>query len=405
MPALLSHVRVLDLSRVLAGPWASQLLADLGADVVKVERPGEGDDTRAWGPPFLKDLQGAETRQGGYFIAANRGKKSITLELSAPEAQEIVRRLAAESDVVIENFKVGTLKRFGLDYESLSALNPRLVYCSVTGFGQTGPRKSEPAYDFLIQAIGGLMSVTGASDAEGGGPTKVGVPIVDLVTGVYATVGILAAINAREVTGRGEYVDVAMLDVQVGLLCNQAMNHLIGGKLPGRTGNAHPNIQPQQVFQASDAAFVVVVGNDGQFASLCRAIGRPELSSDPRFVTNGMRVTHKSELTPLLEEAFARGSRAEWLRRLSTSNVPCGPINTIPEVFADEQVKHRGMLRELTHQTAGKVPQVGCPLRFGGEQAMSDRAPPELGADTEAVLASIGVSAEQLQALRASGIV
>lgn len=405
MPALLSHVRVLDLSRVLAGPWASQLLADLGADVVKVERPGEGDDTRAWGPPFLKDLQGVETRQGGYFMAANRGKKSVTLELSAPEAQEIVRRLAAESDVVIENFKVGTLKRFGLDYESLSALNPRLVYCSVTGFGQTGPRKLEPAYDFLIQAIGGLMSVTGASDAEGGSPTKVGVPIVDLVTGVYATVGILAALNAREITGRGEHVDVAMLDVQVGLLCNQAMNHLIGGKLPGRTGNAHPNIQPQQVFQASDSAFVVVVGNDGQFASLCKAIGRPELASDPRFVTNGVRVTHKSELTSMLVEAFARESRAVWLKRLTSSNVPCGPINTIPEVFADEQVKHREMLRELSHPTAGKVPQVGCPLRFGGEQSTSDRAPPELGADTEAVLASIGVSPEQLQALRASGIV
>ena len=280
MPAPLSHVRVLDLSRVLAGPWSSQLLADLGADVTKVERPGEGDDTRAWGPPFLKDADGVETRQGGYFLAANRGKKSVTLDLARPEAQDIVRRLAADSDVLIENFKVGTLERYGLGYARLSALNPRLVYCSVTGFGQTGPRSAEPAYDFLIQALGGLMSVTGEA---GGEPQKVGVPIVDLVTGVYATVGILAALSAREITGRGEHVDVAMLDVQVALLCNQAMNYLLSGRTPQRTGTAHPNIQPQKVFKARDAEFIVVVGNDGQFESLCRVVGRPELAQDERY--------------------------------------------------------------------------------------------------------------------------
>ena len=402
MPAPLSHVRVLDLSRVLAGPWASQLLADLGADVVKVERPGEGDDTRAWGPPFLKDAEGRETRQGGYFLAANRGKKSVTLDLAQPEAQDLVRRLAADCDVVIENFKVGTLERYGLGYAQLSALYPRLVYCSVTGFGQTGPRRAEPAYDFLIQALGGLMSITGEA---GGAPQKVGVPIVDLITGVYATVGILAALAARDVSGRGEHVDVAMLDVQVGLLCNQAMNFLLGGKTPQRTGTAHPNIQPQQVFHARDGEFVLVVGNDGQFDSLCKAIGRPEWARDERFVSNGARVRHRSTLTPLLEEIFSGDERAAWMERLSRANVPCGPINTIPEVFADAQVRHREMLRELPHPVSGSVPQVASPLRFGGVAAMAERAPPVLGADTDAVLASIGVTPEQLRALRERGVV
>ena len=402
MPAPLSHVRVLDLSRVLAGPWASQLLADLGADVVKVERPGEGDDTRAWGPPFLKDADGRETRQGGYFLAANRGKKSVTLDLAQPEAQDLVRRLAADCDVLIENFKVGTLERYGLGYAQLSALYPRLVYCSVTGFGQTGPRRAEPAYDFLIQALGGLMSITGEA---GGAPQKVGVPIVDLITGVYATVGILAALAARDVSGRGEHVDVAMLDVQVGLLCNQAMNFLLGGKTPQRTGTAHPNIQPQQVFHARDGEFVLVVGNDSQFDSLCKAIGRPEWAQDERFVSNGARVRHRLVLTPLLEEIFAGDERAAWMERLSRANVPCGPINTIPEVFADAQVRHREMLRELPHPVSGSVPQVASPLRFGGVAAMAGRAPPVLGADTDAVLASIGVTPEQLRALRERGVV
>ena len=405
MVGLLSHLRVLDLSRVLAGPWASQLLADLGADVIKVERPGEGDDTRAWGPPFLKDAEGRETRQGGYFLAANRGKRSVTLDLASAEGQDLVRKLAAESDVVIENFKVGTLERFGLGAAQLAEVNPRLVYCSVTGFGQSGPRKVEPAYDFLIQALGGLMSITGEPDEAGGGPQKVGIPIIDLITGVYATVGILAALAARERTGLGEHVDVAMLDVQVGLLSNQAMNYLLSGRTPGRTGNAHPNIQPQQVFKASDGDFIIVVGNDGQFASLCTAIGRPALAQDARYASNGARVRNKAELTPVLEQVFATDARASWIARLKQANVPCGPINTVAEVFAEPQVLHRGMLRELPHPVSGTVPQVASPLRFGGVAAMAERAPPSLGADTDDVLASIGVTREQLAALRERGVV
>ena len=402
MSAQLSHIRILDLSRVLAGPWCTQLLADLGADVIKVERPGTGDDTRAWGPPFLKDKHGHDTEQGAYFVAANRGKKSITLDLAAPEGQDIVRKLTAESDVVIENFKVGTLERYGLGAEQLRALNPRLVYCSVTGFGQTGVRRAEPAYDFLIQAMGGLMSITGEAD---GLPQKVGVPMADLVTGVYAAVGILAALVARERSGVGSFIDVSMLDVQVGLLCNQAMNYLIGGKEPKRTGTAHPNIQPQQVFRASDAEFVIVVGNDGQFASLCRAIGRPELATDERFATNGARVRHRAILTPILEAAFAQANRSTWMERLRQANVPAGPINTIPEVFAEPQVIQREMLLKLPHALAGELPQVASPLCFDGTRAVAATAPPELGGDTDAVLASIGVTREQVQALRQRGIV
>ncbi len=368
MPALLSHVRVLDLSRVLAGPWSSQLLADLGAEVIKVERPGEGDDTRAWGPPFLKDADGIETRQGGYFLAANRGKKSVTLDLARPEAQDIVRRLAADSDVVIENFKVGTLDRYGLGHAQLAALNPRLVYCSVTGFGQTGPRSAEPAYDFLIQALGGLMSVTGEA---GGEPQKVGVPIVDLVTGVYATVGILAALAAREVTGRGEHVDVAMLDVQVALLCNQAMNYLLSGRTPQRTGTAHPNIQPQKVFKARDAEFIVVVGNDGQFESLCRVVGRPELAQDERYRDQRRARAQPRRARPAARRDLPAAATAPtWLERLGRANVPCGPINTIAEVFAEPQVRHRGMLRDAAASDLGQRAAGGQPAalrRRGGD--------------------------------------
>ncbi|MBI4189626.1 MAG: CoA transferase, partial [Betaproteobacteria bacterium] len=274
MAGPLSHIKVLDLSRVLAGPWASQILADLGADVIKVERPGVGDDARAWGPPFLKDGNGAYTKESGYYLAANRGKRSITLSLDQAEGQDIVRRLAARSDIVLENFKVGTIERFGLGYEALSAINPRLIYCSITGFGQTGPRKSHPAYDFLIQAMGGLMSITGESDDRpGGGPQKVGIPIIDLITGIYASVAVLAALAGREVSGKGDYIDIGMLDVEVGLLSNQAMNYLVAGRTPERTGNAHPNIQPQQVFACKDGEIVLVVGNDSQFQKLCAVLG------------------------------------------------------------------------------------------------------------------------------------
>ncbi|SEJ78863.1 CaiB/BaiF CoA-transferase family protein [Achromobacter sp. NFACC18-2] len=401
MQPLLSNLKVLDLSRILAGPWASQILADLGADVIKVERPGQGDDTRSWGPPFLKDEQGQDTKDGAYFIATNRGKRSITLDLQTPEGQALVKELARDADVVLENYKVGTLARMGLDYESLSKINPRLVYCSVTGFGQTGPRAAEPAYDFLIQAMGGLMSVTGERDDKpGGGPQKVGVPIVDLTTGVYAALGIVAALLRRAQTGQGEYIDVAMLDVQVGLLANQAMNFLLGNKVPRRTGTAHPNIQPQRTFACADGDIVIVVGNDAQFATLCGVLGTPELAQDPRYLTNSQRVKNQDSLDPILDAIFAAQPRAHWLAALKQAGVPAGSINTVPEVFEDPQVVHRAMLRRLPHPVAGSVPQVMNPLRFGNAALRADAAPPLLGQHTADVLTELGLSAEQIQDYR-----
>ncbi|MNK12221.1 Formyl-coenzyme A transferase [compost metagenome] len=401
MQPLLSNLKVLDLSRILAGPWASQILADLGADVIKVERPGQGDDTRSWGPPFLKDEQGQDTADGAYFIATNRGKRSITVDLQTPEGQALIRTLCRDADVVLENYKVGTLARMGLDYESLSSINPRLVYCSVTGFGQTGPRAAEPAYDFLIQAMGGLMSVTGERDDKpGGGPQKVGVPIVDLTTGVYAALGIVAALLRRSQTGQGEYIDVAMLDVQVGLLANQAMNFLLGNRVPRRTGTAHPNIQPQRTFACADGDIVIVVGNDAQFATLCGMLGRPELARDPRYLTNSQRVKNQADLDPILDAIFAAQPRAHWLDALKQAGVPAGSINTVPEVFEDPQVVHRNMLRRLPHPAAGSVPQVMNPLRFGNSALRADSAPPLLGQHTEDVLAELGMSADAIQDYR-----
>ncbi|EFF73011.1 CaiB/BaiF CoA transferase family protein [Achromobacter piechaudii] len=406
MQPLLSNVKVLDLSRILAGPWASQILADLGADVIKVERPGQGDDTRSWGPPFLKDEAGQDTTDGAYFIATNRGKRSITLDLQTPEGQALVKELCRDADVVLENYKVGTLARLGLDYDSLSKINPRLVYCSVTGFGQTGPRAAEPAYDFLIQAMGGLMSVTGErDDRPGGGPQKVGVPIVDLTTGVYAALGIVAALLRRSQTGQGEYIDVAMLDVQVGLLANQAMNFLLGNRVPRRTGTAHPNIQPQRTFACADGDIVIVVGNDAQFAALCRLLGKPELAEDPRFVSNSKRVTHQATLDPILDAIFITQPRAHWLAALKSAGVPAGSINTVPEVFDDPQVAHRAMLRHLPHPAAKSVPQVMNPLRFATADLRADRAPPLLGQHTAEVLAELGKSAEQIDDLRQRKII
>jgi len=400
LSALLSSIRVLDLSRVLAGPWASQILADLGADVIKVEKPGRGDDTRAWGPPFLKRADGSDTEDGGYYVAANRGKRSITLDLKTEEGRAIVRQLAAQSDVVLENYKVGTLERLGLGYADLSADHPELIYCSVTGFGQTGPRAKQPAYDFLIQAMGGLMSVTGERDDKpGGGPQKVGVPIVDMVTGVYAAVGILAAIIGRHTTGRGQHVDLGMMDVQVGLLMNQAMNFLLAGRTPKRTGTAHPNIQPQRTFECRDGQIVVVVGNDGQFATLCGLMGRPELAADERFATNGKRVVNQALLDPILDAAFGAEDRAVWLERLSAANVPAGAINTVPEVFADPQVVHRGMLRHIPHPLAGTVPQVMNPLRFSAAPSCAELPPPLLGEHTAQVLGELGYSAADIAQL------
>jgi len=403
---LLSNVKVLDLSRVLAGPWASQILADLGADVIKVERPGRGDDTRAWGAPFLKNVAGEDTSDGAYFIATNRGKRSITLDLHTPEGQDLVKQLCCDADVVLENYKVGTLARLGLDYAALSKINTRLVYCSVTGFGQTGPRAAQPAYDFLIQAMGGLMSVTGERDDKpGGGPQKVGIPIVDLSTGVYAALGILAALLRRTQTGQGEYIDVAMLDVQVGLLANQAMNFLLGHRVPRRTGTAHPNIQPQRTFRCADGDIVVVVGNDAQFASLCKVIDRPTLAQDARYRSNDQRVRNQASLDLVLDAVFASQTRMVWLDKLKQVGVPAGPINTIAEVFEDPQVVHRAILRRLPHPAAGSVPQIMSPLRFGNADLRMDRAPPLLGEHTTQVLGELGLSAGQIQDLRDRNVI
>jgi crotonobetainyl-CoA:carnitine CoA-transferase CaiB-like acyl-CoA transferase len=383
MAGPLSHIRVLDLSRIMAGPWSSQILADLGADVIKVERPGNGDDTRAWGPPFLKDKSGADTHDSGYFVAVNRGKRSITLELDKPEGQQAVRKLAAGCDIVLENFKAGTLARYGLGYEDLKTVNPKLIYCSITGFGQTGPKRDIAAYDFMIQATGGLMSVTGEPDSKpGGGPQKVGVPVVDIMTGMYATVAVLAALARREVTGAGDYIDIGMLDVQVAFLANQASNYLLSGRPPQRTGNAHPNIQPQDVFQCRDGHIVLVVGNDGQFAKFCDVIGRPELVTDPAYATNAGRVLNKAELLPLIAGILRERDLADWIGRLEQAGVPCGPINTVPMVFEDAQVKHRGMLLHMPHAVAASVPVVVSPMRFRDAALTYDRPPPTLGEHT-----------------------
>jgi crotonobetainyl-CoA:carnitine CoA-transferase CaiB-like acyl-CoA transferase len=402
----LTHIQVLDLSRVLAGPWAGQILADLGASVIKVERPGAGDDTRVWGPPFLKDEQGNETREACYFLAANRGKESITVDISKPEGQEIIRQLAAQADIVLENYKVGTLERYNLAYEDLKAINPGLIYCSVTGFGQTGPLAELPAYDFMIQAMGGLMSVTGERDGQpGAGPQKVGMPIMDLMTGMWAAVGVLAALARRQETGEGEYIDLAMLDVMVATIANQGMNYLVSGKTPQRMGNKHPNIQPQDVFDCTDGKMVLAVGNDGQFASFCQAMGHPVVAQDERFSTNRARVINLSALMEFVSGEIGKRSRQECIAALREHGVPCGPINTIPEILADPQIVHRQMLRYLPHPTAGKVPQIVSPLNFKQAPLSFDQAPPLLGASTEKILKEIGITPEQYAALLASGVV
>jgi len=406
MAGPLEQVRVLDLSRIMAGPWTTQILADLGADVIKVERPGAGDDTRSWGPPYLKDKSGAPTREAGYYLAVNRGKRSVTLKLDSPEGQAIVRELATRSDILIENFKVDTLARFGLDYPSLRRLNPRLIYCSITGFGQTGPKRAVAAYDFAIQGMGGLMSVTGERDDKpGGGPQKVGVPIVDLTTGMYAAVAVLAALAARERSGAGDYIDIGMLDVQTAMLCNQAMNYLTSGATPRRNGNAHPNIQPQDVFACRDGALVIAVGNDGQFQKLCEVLGLAQLAQDERYCSNAQRVRHRDTLVPCLSAELARADRAHWVAALERAGVPCGPINSVPEVFADPQVRHRGMRIEMNHPLAGSVPLVGSPMRFATASIRHERHPPLLGEHTDEVLAELGWDAARIAALRQAGVI
>jgi len=403
--APLSHIRVLDLGRIMAAPWATQMFADLGAEVIKIERPRIGDDTRAWGPPFLTDKDGKPTQESGYYLSVNRGKRSVTVDITRPEGQAIVREIAKTADVVIENFKVGALARYGLDAQSLRALKPDLVYCSVTGFGQSGPRRDQAAYDFAIQAMGGLMSVTGErDDLPGGGPQKVGVPVIDMMTGMYAAVAILAALARRAATGAGETIDLAMLDVASAFLANQAMNHLISGRVPRRGGNRHPNIQPQDVFASRNGKFVLAVGNDLQFVKLCDVLGCQPWAKDPRFSSNAARVGAEAELTRLLSHECGSWDREKLLAALDAAGVPAAPINTVPEVFADPQIIHRGMLMHLRHPS-GLVPQVISPMKFADAPLTFDRAPPLLGADTAAVLAEIGIDVREQERLAAAEVI
>jgi crotonobetainyl-CoA:carnitine CoA-transferase CaiB-like acyl-CoA transferase len=406
MSGALSHIRVLDLSRVLAGPWAGQILADLGAEVVKVERPGVGDDTRHWGPPFLKDAAGENTSEAAYYLSANRNKQSLTLDFTQAEGQRLVRELAAKADILIENFKVGGLAAYGLDYASLKALNPRLIYCSITGFGQDGPYARRAGYDFMIQGLGGLMSLTGRPEGEeGAGPVKVGVALTDILTGLYSTAAILAALASREQTGRGQHIDMALLDVQVACLANQAMNYLTTGMPPRRLGNAHPNIVPYQDFPTADGDFILTVGNDGQFRKFCEVAGLTALADDPRFSTNQARVAHRAALIPLIRQATVFKTTAEWVTALEQAGVPCGPINDLQQVFADPQVQARGLRIELPHPLAGTVPQVASPIRLSETPVQYRNAPPLLGEHTEQVLQQwLGLSAEQIAALRDAAV-
>jgi glutaryl-CoA transferase len=386
----LSHLKVLDLSRILAGPWASQLLADLGAEVIKIERPGGGDDTRGWGPPYLRTPEGEETPESAYFLCANRGKQSVCVDMKRPEGQAALRALAAECDVVIENFKVGDAARYGLDYPSLAALNPALVYCSITGFGQSGPLRERPGYDFLVQAMGGLMSVTGVPDGEpGAGPQKVGVALTDIMTGLYASVGILAALAERERSGLGQAVDLALLDVTAATLANQATNYLVGGINPTRLGNAHPNIVPYQSFVARDGHLIVAVGNDGQFRRFVAELGLPELADDPRFATNRQRVAHREQLIPLLQVPLLQRDKADWLARLERAGVPAGPINTVAEVFAEPQLLARDMRVTVPHPDNPALELVGNPIKLSRTPVSYDRPPPRLGEHTAAVLGEL----------------
>ena len=396
MSGALDGIKVLDLSRVLAGPWASQLLADLGATVIKVEKPGAGDDTRHWGPPNLPD------GTAGYFLAANRGKQSITVDITQPEGRAIVQQLAAEADVLLENYKVGGLKKYGLDYPTLKAINPRLVYCSITGFGQTGPYASRPGYDYIVQGMSGLMSITGPAEGE---PHKVGVAVTDLFTGLYASNAICAALLARERSGEGQAIDLALFDCALAMLANVNMNWLIGGDVPPRLGNAHPNIVPYQVFATSDGHFILACGNDSQFARIAELCGHAEWATDPRFARNADRVAHRDALVPLLAEVFVTRTRDDWLAALDAAGVPNGPINTVDQAFADPQIVARGMRLDLPDAQGLPVPQVACPIQLSGTPVVHHAAPPALGQHTEAVLKSLGKTADEVARLRVNGVV
>jgi len=409
----LQGIRVLDLSRVLAGPWCTQILADLGADVIKIERTGAGDDTRAWGPPFLKDRAGQDSREAAYYLATNRNKRSVTCDIATAAGQALIRALAAHCQVFIENFKVGDMQRYGLDYESLRAINPALVYCSVTGFGQSGPYARRAGYDYAVQGIGGLMSVTGERDDQGGGPQKVGVAVADLFTGMYCAVGILAALRHAERSGEGQYLDMALLDAQVAMLANLGANYLVGGQLPQRMGNAHQNVVPYQVFEVAPVAggprdhIILAVGNDSQFARFCAIVGRNEIAADPRFARNPDRVRHRSALVALLEPILKSRSKADWLACLEAAQIPCGAINNLAEVFDDPQVRSRGMVTDWhNHPLSDALRLVSSPIRLSRTPVRSDAPPPLLGQHTDEVLHDLlGRSEADIAALRAAGVI
>jgi crotonobetainyl-CoA:carnitine CoA-transferase CaiB-like acyl-CoA transferase len=406
MTGPLGHIRVLDLSRVLAGPWASQMLADFGAEVIKVERPGEGDDTRGWGPPFLTNADGSRG-DAAYYLSANRGKKSVAIDIAKPEGQNLIRALAAKSDILLENFKVGGLKKYGLDYQTLRPINLKLIYCSITGFGQDGPYAHRAGYDFMIQGMGGIMSITGVPDGEpGAGPIKCGVAFADLFTGLYAVSGILAALVHRERSGEGQYIDVALLDSQVAVLANQGLNYLVSGSSPPRLGNAHPNIVPYQTFATKDGHIIITVGTDRQFREFCRIAALGALADDARFSSNHRRVENRTSLVALIAKAMTARTTQEWVDALEAAAIPCGPINSIAQVFADRQVLHRGMRVELARSDGVKTPAIANPIRLAKTPVGYERAAPLLGADTDEVLHSLlDIDKDKIAALRRSGVV
>ncbi len=412
----LDGIRILDLSRVLAGPWCTQTLADLGADVIKIERPGAGDDTRGWGPPFLKDKDGIDTPDAAYYLGTNRNKRSVTCDIATPDGQALIRQLVEVCDVFIENFKVGDMARYGLDFTTLSQINPKLVYCSVTGFGQTGPYRDRAGYDYAIQGIGGLMSVTGERDDLGGGPQKVGVAVADLFTGMYASVAILAALRHAENTGHGQHIDMALLDTQVAMLANLGANYLVAGqydgKVPGRAGNAHANIVPYQVFETAPTAdgnkdhLILAVGNDNQYAKFCKVAGRPELSNDTRFATNAQRVRHRAVLIPILEDILKSRSKADWLSSLESEKVPCGAINSLAEVFADPHIRSRDMVTQWEHPVRGTMELTASPMKLSATPVRSDLPPPLLGQHTDEVFRELLlIDSKSLDALRKQRII
>lgn len=382
----LSHLKVLDLSRILAGPWASQTLADLGAQVIKVENPNGGDDTRRFGPPYLKNTDGVDTQESAYFLSANRGKKSVCIDISTADGQAAVQALAADADILIENFKVGGAKKNNLDYDTLSKINPRLIYCSITGFGQSGPYAERPGYDFLIQGMGGLMSITGGSDAAGGEPQKVGVAVTDIMTGLYASTGILAAVAEREKSGKGQHIDLALLDVSIAMLANQASNYLVGNQVPRRMGNAHPNIVPYQAFATSDGHCIIAVGNDSQFARLAKVLNLEHLSDDPNYQTNDARVQNRESLIPILQETLSSRSSSHWLAQFESAGIPAGPINAIDQVFENEQVKSRHMQINVPHPDNPELSLVANPLKFSRTPVTYDSPPPKLGEHDDELL-------------------